>query len=192
MCEFVSWIEEGGKVFFLTGNQVFHTAKGHKLQAHCGSRDDLGGHGAIRLYFGLPTAFGENKECDDFSTPANFPPEIAEAIKSGAMRSMDIAPALLTQPAMAEYQRAVEPAWAEYRRIEGAAQAEYQRAVEPALADYERVKEPTLAEYQRVKESALAEYQRVTQAAMAEYERAEGQIFWALFACVKNRIEAWR
>ena len=134
MCEFVSWVEKDDKVYFLTGEQVYHTERGQELQSWSQKvEDDKCGHGAIQFYYTFGD--GENRECTDFSTPANFPPEIAEAIKSGAMRGMAIALELLTASAGAEYERLKKPNWAEYNRIIKPAWAEYERARNEAFWD---------------------------------------------------------
>lgn len=86
MCHFVSWIEKNRNVLFLTGDDVFHTTRGKKLQKWCGCSEDLIGHGAIRWYFECKN--GYEYECFDFSTPKNFPKEIVKAIKSGKMRGL--------------------------------------------------------------------------------------------------------
>ena len=92
MCEFLSWIEKDGKVFYLTPKQVFTTTRGKALQEFCGSPDDYVGHGAIGHYYHIALGDEENKECRDFSTPGNFPLEIASAIKDGEFRGFNVQP----------------------------------------------------------------------------------------------------
>lgn len=107
MCQFVSWIEQDKfkihqedkiirlcgieeAVLFLTGEDVFETEKGKRLQKYCEDEEDYIGHGAIRHYYGLSMSGGINKECTDFSTPDNFPPDVVAAIKLGKMRGLRI------------------------------------------------------------------------------------------------------
>jgi len=170
MCEFVSWIEKGDKVYFLTGEQVFNTRKGEALQKWCGSPDDYIGHGAIRHYYGLEQDEGTNKECTNFSTPKNFPSVISEAIKNGKMRGLAIELQLLTKPAFAEYAKVKQQAYAEYKKVE----------------------QQAYAEYKKVKQQAFAEYKKVEQQAFAEYKKVEQPAFWDIFSDPKNRKRGWR
>lgn len=160
MCEFASWVEKDDKVYFLTANQVFNTTRGKALQKYCGNSDDYVGHGAIRQYYNLKD--GTNRECTDFSTPDNFPIEIADAIKGGKFRGITVVKELLTQPALAEYNKITQPACAEYNKIQ-----------QPALAEYKKIR--------KIRQSALAEYEKIQQAA-----------FWDLFAIPENRNPNWR
>ena len=178
MCEFISWIEKDGNVLFLTYNDIYNTKRGKELQEYTIPNDYIG-HGAIRFYYDLTN--GENKECTDFSTPDNFPPEIAEAIKDGRMRGLGIAEELLS-----------EPAYAEYRKIEQAACAEYRKIQQSAYAEYRKIEQAAYAEYVKIQQSAYAEYVKIEQAAYAEYRKIEQAAFWDLFADIKNRVEAWK
>src|SRR4030042_6729462 len=95
MCEFLSWIEEDGKVFYLTPKQIFNTTRGKALQKFCESQDDYVGHGAIRHYYHIAQNDGNNRECVDFSTPDDFPAVLVEAIKAGKFRGFNEQPAKL-------------------------------------------------------------------------------------------------
>jgi hypothetical protein len=175
MCEFISYIEKNGEVLFLTGDDVFNTKRGKQLQKHCKSADDLTGHGAIRWYFGIddkPLEGGKEQECTDFSSPANFPEPIVKAIKAGLMAGFkDGTPQeLLTNPALAEYEKIRIPARAEYLKIKKTAWAEYLKIKKTARAEYEKIRIPAWAEYLKIKNTA----------------------FWALFADVNNRNPKWR
>ena len=145
MCNFVSWIEleKAGekKIYFLTGQQVFGEApRAVAFREYCKSPYDYPGHGAIRWYYGLETREGLDRESEDFSSPANFPPEVVRAIKAGEMRGMGTPTGLFTAPAHAEYQRGRAAAYAEYQRVRAAADAEYQRVRAAAEAEYQRVR----------------------------------------------------
>jgi hypothetical protein len=101
MCEFVSYVrKEGVKkgkdvVLFLT-NDDFRSTRGKQLTKYMSSSDpiDLNGHGALRAFFGLGKVGDEllqgglDREVTDFSSPKNFPYEIAKAIKLGRMSEM--------------------------------------------------------------------------------------------------------
>lgn len=93
MSEFASWIEKDDRVYFLVANQIFNTTRGKALQKYCLSSDDYNGHGAIRYYYGFYG--GDNRECTDFSTPNNFPPEIVDAIKKGKFKGVASFPEVL-------------------------------------------------------------------------------------------------
>ena len=201
MCEFISWVEKEGEIYFLTGKQVYDSPKGKALQEWSQNiEEDKVGHGAIRFYYDLEG--GINRECIDFSNPTNFPTKIALAIKAGDMRDMGIAPQLLTQQALAEYNRVEKQAlaeykmvekqvWAEYQRVAQQALAEYKRVVQQASAEYKRVRHQAWAEYERVEQAAWAEYQRVTQPAWAEYNWVAQSAFWDLFVISSNRNPLW-
>ena len=86
MCDFISWKEittadGGAEILFLTYEDIYNTKRGRELQKYT-TGDDFVGHGAIDFYYEL-NGKGINKECTDFSSPNNFPPVIADAIKAG-------------------------------------------------------------------------------------------------------------
>jgi len=117
MCEFVSWIKDKKKIHFLTANQVFDTPRGKLLRDHIGERgcpaDDYVGHGAIRFFYELDSGIGTQKECTNFSTPQNFPPQIVKAIKDGKFWRLGIPEGILTAPAREAYCKAKAQAFAE-------------------------------------------------------------------------------
>ncbi len=84
MCEFVSWAEYKGEIFFLT-NKEMKSRRGKELITHTVDKSDLVGHGAILWFYGLGRKTTAQHECEDFSSPDNFPPRIVDAIKSGQM-----------------------------------------------------------------------------------------------------------
>jgi len=141
MCEFVSWIEKDGKLYYLKAKQVFETTRGKQLQKWCGNSDDYVGHGAIRYYYGFSESVGNDHEGTDFSSPDNFPAEIVKAIKAGEFRGLAVAEKLLSQPALAEYEKVRQSAWAEYKKIRQSAWAEYEKVRQSAWAEYEKVEQ---------------------------------------------------
>lgn len=88
MCERYSWIKEGNQVIFLTADDVFDTKAGKELQQYCGREEDYVGHGAIRHYYNFTG--GIEKECTDFTTPANFPKKLVQAILTGKMVGLGV------------------------------------------------------------------------------------------------------
>ena len=116
MCDFCSWVElPNGRIKYLSKRQL-ETKRGKAMVERIGT-EDLCGHGAIREYWGLERVEGRNKECTDFSSPDNFPPEIAKALKDGDFEGVGIAQTLLTKPAWAEYDKVCQTARAEYDKV---------------------------------------------------------------------------
>jgi len=95
MCNPVSWVEIDGQILVLMGSDLI-TSRGCGLAKYCKAHEDLCGHGAVRWYYGteaddgtvMPLVGGVNREVTDFSRPENFPPMIAEAIKTGGFRGV--------------------------------------------------------------------------------------------------------
>jgi len=96
--DFVSWIEMRDKsVRFLTKKMIYQTEEGRNLQRYCrainnalptfGSMYD---HAAIRFYYDMDSGQGTRKECTDFSSPANFPKPIAEALKNNELETRGV------------------------------------------------------------------------------------------------------
>lgn len=77
MCDFISWIEKDGKLYYLTDAEIF-SPKGKKKLAGCSGNDFIG-HGAIRRYFGLNG--GHDKEVRSFWDVSRLPTELAAKIK---------------------------------------------------------------------------------------------------------------
>ena len=91
MCRPISWVEKDGHNLYLTTNDIFNTERGEELRKHTLAPGDWIGHGAIRYYYakdGEPMTGGVNKEMDDFSSPLNFPLEIAADILAGKFRGL--------------------------------------------------------------------------------------------------------
>ena len=145
MCNFVSWKEYKGKVYFLQ-NVDLDTKDGKKLLKD-EYRNDIEGHGAIEHYYPELSGKGENKECEDFSTPDNFPKEIVEAIKQGKLSRIGICLDVLNKQGKDKYKRITQPARDEYERIRQSAWAEYEKIRQ---ASYAR------AEYEKIRQSAFS------------------------------------
>lgn len=209
---FVSWIEYRpneyngyeGKVYFMTGELIFSTAK-QKIQEIIEENgffpDDYIGYELIRAYYNIYSWDGVERECTDLSTPENFPPEIAQAIKSGKMRGMAIVPELLTKSALAEYENILHPVKAKFDKIVRPLQAEYNKIVGPYWTNYQKIIQ--LSKDEQVRRAARAEYDKncipnwdkldkTAGPAMDEFETAKQKVFWDLFAIQGNRIKAWR
>ena len=121
MCEFISWKEvpcPGGstQILFLTHDDIHNSSRGIELQRHT-EPDDFTGHGAIAFYYEIDAKKGRNRECEDFSSPANFPPEVVAALKAGKMWGMaDYFPnGLLSDTLDADYKAKRAPLDADYK-----------------------------------------------------------------------------
>jgi hypothetical protein len=168
MCDFASWKEircpDGStQVLFLTHDDIFNTSRGLELRNHT-TVDDLVGHGAIAFYYEIDTNKGINKECTDFLSPENFPPEIVEALKNGKMWGMvDYFPeGLLRAPLDADYKAKRAPLYADYEAKRDVLYADYKAKRAPLDADYKAKRDVLLGEQ------------------------------WGLFLDPDNRSEAWK
>src|SRR4030042_6604130 len=122
MCEFVSWKETREGVIFLTNKDLTPKKFGEYKKYNKGWRRDLPGHGAITYFTGIGE--GIQRECTDFSSPDNFPPEIVKAIKEGRLSQIGYNIELLNDEGKAEYQKIDQSALAEYEKIRQSALAE--------------------------------------------------------------------
>ena len=212
MCHFISWIELNKKIYFLDDLKL-NTKEGREL-LKAEYKDDVLGHGAIRHYYPELGDRGKDYECEYFSSPDNFPGEIVEAIKKGLFRGFSVAPGILTEAALAEYEEIERPALAEYEKIERAALAEYSKIEQPALAEYRKIRDSAWAEYEEIREAAWAEYEKIRQAAWdeygkieqpawaeyrkirqaagAEYKKIDQSAFWDIAVQKKNRKKNWK
>ena len=175
MSEFLSAVKgktkEGkDRWYFLTHHLIWETPRGEMLRKQfADAKDgDFIGHHAIRAYFQLDG--GENWECTDFSTPANFPDVIAEAIKRGEFRGLGMPDKLLTANAYKAWQEATAPADKAWQEATAPAYKAWQEATAPA--------------------------DKAWQEARANGDKAWGEAnanaFWDLFANPENRAEGWR
>ena len=126
MCEFVSWIASGDRVYFLT-KKDFATKRGMELRKYLGTRftEDIMGHGAIRFFFELPNNKGRNEECTDFSDPSNFPLDIQDAIKNGQFEGIGIAEGILTVSSLKRYYAKADATYADSLALQTAENGQY-------------------------------------------------------------------
>ena len=189
MCEFISYIQKGKKVYYLTGEQVFNTDKGKQLQEKL--KSDNYGHAAIRFYYDLPEPDErgrEERECTDFSKPSNFPLKIQQSIKSGEFKGFFSPDVLVMLSARGQKEYGLKClADAEWKK----ADAEWDKAyAEWKKADAERDK--AYAEWKKADaewNKAYAERDK----ADAEWKKADADmsIFWTVFSDTRNRIKVW-
>ena len=205
MCERFSWIEKDGEVLFLTGSDVYDTAKGKKLQ-YCTTPNDFYGHGAIRFYFDLSKSSGTNKECEDFSNPTNFPPELAKAIKAGKMAKFGVNEemrGLLMPKARKIYDDTCDKARKIYDDTRAPARKIYDDTCAPAQKIYDDTRAPaqkiyddTCAPAQKIYDDTCDKAQKIyddtCDKARKIYDDTCAKAFWQLFSRKSNRTKAWR
>jgi len=162
MSKFLSWIEHKGKLYYLT-KAILNSRKGKILREYCGWDDDLTGHGAIRWYYNLKAWAGINKECTDFSSPRNFPREIAEAIKRGLFEGMGIPLQILTPKALAEYEKAIQSPWVEYENAR-----------------------------QSARNKKHWECEKIIRSALNKFGKINQSTFWSLVKNPENRVDVWK
>jgi len=171
MCEFASWIEYKGRVYFLVNGDL-ETTEGKKLLAP-DVIADLCGHGAIEAYYPELKDKGTHKECTNFSTPNNFPPELVQALITGKLSRIGQPIDILNGLGRAEYQKIKQSAETEYNKIEQLALAEYDKIEQSAWAEYDKIEQSARAEYQKIQQSAETEYNKIEQLALVEYHKIE-------------------
>ena len=175
MCEFISWKEiktkTGTEILFLTHDDIYNTSRGLELQKHT-TKDDFVGHGAIAFYYQIDANKGTNKECTDFSTPDNFPPEIVAALKSGRMWGMvNFFPkGLLRAPLYADYKAKIAPLYADYEAKIAPLDADYKAKLDTLYADYKTKRAPLYADYEAKRAPLDADYKTKLDTLDADYE----------------------
>src|SRR4030042_491139 len=115
MCQFISWKEYEGHNYYITKDKL-NTKDGEKL-LRSDVKDDIKGHGAIENYYPELKNKGINEECEDFSTPDNFPKDIVKDIKNGNFEGVGVCLDILNDIGRKEYHKIVDPAYEEYHKI---------------------------------------------------------------------------
>jgi len=184
MCQFVSWVERRGKVYFLTSEQL-ESERGQKwIQEQKVSPDDLCGHGTIRLWYRIDAGDGRDKECTDFSTTDNFPTPIAEAVKAGKFSSFPVPKGLLRWPLDKDYEAKRNALDKDYWTKHNALDEDYW------------TKHNALDKNYWTKRNALGDdYWDKRNALYNDYRakcRALDDGYWALFTSPENRAIKWR
>ena len=142
MCNFVSWKEKDGDVFYLTDKDLKPKKFKEFKEYNSNWRDDLKGHGAIDWFY--PKLKGKciNRECDDFFSPKNFPKEIVKSIKNMELTKIGFNLGLINKEGIKEYQKIEKPAWEEYKKIRQSLWEEYQKIIQSAREEYEKIVQP--------------------------------------------------
>jgi len=163
MCDFVSWIEYKDTLYYLTKECL------RDKRATYIDMADISGHGAIEIFYDLQNR-GIHKECTDFSSPKNFPQEIADAIKNVKFRGIGLDVRLLNQQGCAKYYNIEQPAYDKYEKIRQAAYDKYEITGDPLFDEYDIVVKPAYDTWVKIRQKA----------------------FWDIFAIKKYRAKAWR
>ena len=187
MCDFISWKEYKGNVYFLQNSdltsKIFNAYKKYNKKW----RDDIYGHGAIEYFYPELKGKGVNKECEDFSKLSNFPEEIVDAVKQYKLTRIGYSIELLNNNGKNEYNKIRESAYAEYREIWESAWAEYDKIRE----EYNKIRQTALAECNKITQTAWEEYKKIEQPAWEEYNKITQTAMWKLFKNKKYRNKAW-
>ena len=192
MCQFVSWIKKGDKVYFLTARQIFETTRGKQLQKWCSNPDDYVGHEAIRFYYRIAEGAGDDGECSDFSTPDNFPSEIVKAIKEGKLRGLGQTPeGLLAPPAYKDYLAKKDQLHKDYQTNADQLHKDYQAKVDPLFEDYLAKKDQLHKDCQAKVDPLFEDYLAKVGQLRKDYLAKADQLYWDLFAIPENRNHKW-
>ena len=183
MCEFISWIERRDRIYFLTGDQLFRSKKGDEFRRTI-SPDDYCGHGTIRDWYGIDSGDGIDKECSDFSSPANFPHQIVEAIKSNKLRGFPMPQGLLRKPLDYDYK-------AKWKLLDD----DYWAKLKPIDDDYWAKRKPIDDDYKAKLKLLDDDYWAKRKPLDDDYWAKRKPIdddYWALFMSPENRAEVWK
>jgi hypothetical protein len=194
MCHFVSWVEKRGKVYFLTMDKLTNTIKGQELLKTI-SMDDLCGHGTIRAYYRIDTGDGTDKECSDFSTLANFPSVIVDAIKSGKIRGIGIGKGLLRDAVDAKWDAERDAVDAKWNAERAAVNAKWNAESDAVNAKWKLERAAVDAKWKLERAAVDAKWKPESAAVDAKWNAESDAVyasFWDLFAIPENRNPVWR
>jgi len=201
MCEFISWKEmEDGRILFLTSDLIFNSKRGKELQRYDGTKEDWLGHGAIQYYFELNGRDGVDRECDDFSSPNNFPPEIVTAIKAGKMRinhlsNTEFPRGLVRKPIDEDYDAKLKLIDDDYRAKLKLIDDDYDAKLKLIDDDYDAKLKPLRDDYDAKLKLIYDDCRAKLKPLRDDYraKRKQGSdAMWELFMVPENRIECWK
>jgi hypothetical protein len=185
MCEFVSWVEKGEKVLFLT-DALLDTPKGQLTLKEQSDGEDIRGHSAIRFYFGFERDEGKNMECTDFSSPDNFPTAVAKAIKNCEFTKIGTLPDFMfTTNGLTKVESNL--AWREADKVWTEAYKVWEEAYKARDKAY-KARDEAYEEAYKV----WTEADKARDKAYKARDEADKTVKWKVFASPENRIEAWR
>mgnify|MGYP001614189627 CR=1 FL=1 len=183
MCEFISWVEKEGRVYFLTQDLIHNTPRGDEIQRRFPGSGEIIGHAAIRAYFELDES-GVSKEQTDFGTPNNFPPVIVEAIKKDELRGDGFPQGLL-----------LTNLYDDYKTKRKLIDDDYEVKCKLINDDYE-VKRKLIDDDYWTKHKLIYDDYWVKGKLIDDDYWVKGKLidddYWGLFAISENRNPAWR
>ena len=183
MCNFISWKECQGKYYFLTNDVVALKLEEFK-KYNAGWKNDLVGHGAIEWFFNLPHGCGKNFECEDFSTPSNFPSVIVEAIKAGKMSFGPLPDLLLSESQQKNYYAKRKSLYDDYYAKCKSLDDDYYAKRKPLDDDYYAKRIPLDDDYNAKRKSLYDDY-------YAKCKSLDDDL-WKKFQNPRNRNKNWR
>jgi len=167
-----------GKLAYLTA-EASASKRGRVVEKICVYASDMVGHGAIRIFFDLGNQVGVNCECTDFSSPQNFPVELANAVKAGKFRGMGCPKGLLSEMAWERYLDIKYQKVKYFDAIVASAEKEHCEIVASERNYINKI----CSAYTKVKDIKDAEY---------IYNITIRNVFWNLFKDIENRSRAWK
>jgi hypothetical protein len=116
MGNFINAIQVGNAYYCIT-DKVLMSKAGKKLSATEPNKG-IWGHDDIRIHYGISKRIGRNLEFSNFSSPVNFPCEIADALQAGRITyGMPPYPALmLSEKALDKHDDILKVAWEQFER----------------------------------------------------------------------------
>lgn len=168
MCNFISWINYKDQNYYLT-NQDLQTKEG-KVLLKPKVKADIAGHGAILAYYPELEGKGKHEECEDFSTPKNFPKEIVTDIKVGRFINIGVCTEILNATGLEKYENIQQSAWEVYLKIQ-----------QPAWEAYKKIQQP-----------AYETYLKIQQSAWEALLKTSNKAFWLIATQKQYRKKEWK
>lgn len=197
MCRVASWVDlssvvkNGRKIYFITNNELL-TLRGRKLKKYLGNRfaEDIQGHGACRYYYPeLKEGVGRDKECTNFSTPDNFPPEIVAAIMAGQMTQIGFSLDLLNPLGKKKYNAIVDPVKKEVSIRTTFAWEKCNAIIYPVWKEYDAIVNPVEKKFNAIIASARREYNAIVGSARKKRATIVGLEREKLTAIITSALE---
>ena len=133
MCQFVSTKKVGDQHFYLTKADLKKKRFAEFKKYNLRWSDDIMGHGAIEFFYPELKGKGVHWECDDFSSPRNFPDCVVEDIKKGKFEGIGICLDILNEKGKEECEKIQQPARKEYEKIQQSAWEKYEKIQQSAF-----------------------------------------------------------
>ena len=194
MCEFISWVEKEGRVYFLTQDLIHNTPRGDEIQRRFPGSGEIIGHAAIRAYFELDES-GVSKEQTDFGTPNNFPPVIVEAIKKDELRGDGFPQGLLLTNLYDDYKTKRKLIDDDYEVKRKPIYDDYETKHKLIYDDYEvkrkLINDDYLAKCKLINDDYWTKHKLIYDDYWVKGKLIDDD-YWGLFTISENRNPAWR